>query len=373
MDMERQAGTEPGDGIDDSVEDTHECSFPTAHPKPAEPAATVARRLPPSALTAAEFQGLREAPTAAEWFANLDNAHTRAAYRRDVEGFMAFAGVIRAEEFRLVTRAHVIAWRKSLEAEGHSASTLRRKLSALSSLFASLCEANAVLSNPVLGVKRPKADSPNEGKTPALGDGQARRLLEAPPADTLKGRRDRAILAVLLFQAIRREELCRLTVADARQERRGVAHFLIHGKGGKTRYLPAHPRALGLIAEYLAEAGHGDDLDGPLFRSVDRRGRKAAMAAADDGGGGGAGGGTGRDEELSPEFLGPKECVISWYAGPIYAFRGMPETGPGYCAKTNRTPCHYTRLCKLPAVGMLGGCITIITTYSQVDGIAGCQ
>jgi hypothetical protein len=36
----------------------------------------------------------------------------------------------------------------------------------------------------VRGVKRPKADN-NEGKTPALGDGQARALLEAPPSDTL--------------------------------------------------------------------------------------------------------------------------------------------------------------------------------------------
>ena len=37
-----------------------------------------------------------------------------------------------------------------------------------------------------------------EGVTPALGDHQARMLLEAPPAETLKGRRDRAILATLL-------------------------------------------------------------------------------------------------------------------------------------------------------------------------------
>ena len=39
----------------------------------------------------------------------------------------------------------------------------------------------------------------NEGSTPALGDVQARKLLEAPPAGTLKGIRDRAILATLLY------------------------------------------------------------------------------------------------------------------------------------------------------------------------------
>ena len=41
------------------------------------------------------------------------------------------------------------------------------------------------------GVKRPMANG-NEGSTPALGVGKARKLLEAPAADTLKGVRDRA-------------------------------------------------------------------------------------------------------------------------------------------------------------------------------------
>jgi hypothetical protein len=44
----------------------------------------------------------------------------------------------------------------------------------------------AAAGNPVDGVKRPMANG-NEGSTPALGDRQARKLLEAPPADTLKG------------------------------------------------------------------------------------------------------------------------------------------------------------------------------------------
>jgi site-specific recombinase XerD len=37
-------------------------------------------------------------------------------------------------------------------------------------------------------------------------------LLEAPPADTLKGVRDRAILATLLYHGMRREELDRLSI-----------------------------------------------------------------------------------------------------------------------------------------------------------------
>jgi integrase/recombinase XerD len=101
--------------------------------------------------------------------------------------------------------------RKDMERRDLSPATIRRKLSALSSLFDYLCERNAITGNPVDGVKRPMANG-NEGSTPALGDPQARKLLEAPPADTLKGVRDRAILASLLYHGIRREELCGLRV-----------------------------------------------------------------------------------------------------------------------------------------------------------------
>jgi integrase/recombinase XerD len=60
------------------------------------------------------------------------------------------------------------------------------------------CLQRPVAGNPVDGVKRPMANG-NEGSTPALGAVQARKLLEAPAADTLKGVRDRAILATLLY------------------------------------------------------------------------------------------------------------------------------------------------------------------------------
>jgi integrase/recombinase XerD len=44
----------------------------------------------------------------------------------------------------------------------------------------------------------------NEASTRALGDAQARRLLDAPPDDTLKGVRDRVILATLHYHGLRR-------------------------------------------------------------------------------------------------------------------------------------------------------------------------
>ena len=130
-----------------------------------------------------------------------------------------------------------------------SGATIRRKLAALSSLFEYLCEKNAVDFNPVKGAKRPKVDS-NEGKTPALGDHQARALLDAPDPKTLKGQRDRALLSVLLYHGLRREELCLLKVQDI-HDRRGVPHLRIHGKGNKMRYVPLHPGSAERLHAYL--------------------------------------------------------------------------------------------------------------------------
>lgn len=72
-------------------------------------------------------------------------------------------------------------------------------------------------------MKRPGEGA--NGKTPALSDAQAKRLA-APPSDTLKGKRDRAVLAVLLFHALRRGELCAMKVRDY-APRRGIPSFAV--------------------------------------------------------------------------------------------------------------------------------------------------
>jgi site-specific recombinase XerD len=74
--------------------------------------------------------------------------------------------------------------------------------------------------------------------------------MEAPAPNTLKGVRDRAILATLLYHGIRREELCLLRLRDM-QSRQGVMHFRIKGKRDKIRFVPVHPMVQRLIEEYL--------------------------------------------------------------------------------------------------------------------------
>src|SRR6202011_3304626 len=91
--------------------------------------------------------------------------------------------------------------------------------------------------------------------------------LGSPPADTLKGVRDRAILATLLYHGIRREELCGLRVKDL-HSRQGVIHFRIKGKRSKIRFVPVNAAAQRMIEDYLALTGHRSDVEGALFRPV---------------------------------------------------------------------------------------------------------
>ena len=166
-------------------------------------------------LTAAEFHRLADVPPEIEWFANLTQPQHPARLRKRDEGFHAVhrhrpAGGISHRDPRA---RHRLARRLDARDErGESGgSTVRHRLAALASLFEYLCEKNAVTHNPVKGVERPKTES-GEGKTPAIGDHQARELLGRAAADTIKSKRDRAILSTLLFHALRREELCKLKV-----------------------------------------------------------------------------------------------------------------------------------------------------------------
>ena len=64
---------------------------------------------PSRLLTAAAYQRLADAPPEIEWFANLGNKSTRRAYENALKDFMQFTGIVQAEEFRTVNRAHVVA------------------------------------------------------------------------------------------------------------------------------------------------------------------------------------------------------------------------------------------------------------------------
>jgi hypothetical protein len=60
-------------------------------------------------LTADDFLRLADVPPEVEWLANSSNRCTRRAYENAIKNFMRFTGIVKAEEFRDVTCAHVIA------------------------------------------------------------------------------------------------------------------------------------------------------------------------------------------------------------------------------------------------------------------------
>ncbi|MBI2505290.1 MAG: hypothetical protein HYW07_18910, partial [Candidatus Latescibacteria bacterium] len=62
-------------------------------PAPTPRASTTLQPSPPRRLTAAQFQGLAQVPPELEWFANIDNPRTRAAYQQDLKEFIRFVGI----------------------------------------------------------------------------------------------------------------------------------------------------------------------------------------------------------------------------------------------------------------------------------------
>lgn len=219
-------------------------------------------------LSKQEFQGLGKVPPAIEWLANIENEKTQQAYKMDIGQFTYFLGIEKPDDFRQVKRAHIIAWRDSIKNTGVSPATVRRKMSALSSLFDYLCEKNSIEGNPVNGVKRP-TEGANVGKTPALSYEQAKKLFNAPPEETVKGLRDRAILATFLHHAPRKMEVAQLRLKDI-QDREGIKHFTFHGKRGKIRYVAINPVALKRIDDYLKAIKRSDPKD-YLFTPINNR------------------------------------------------------------------------------------------------------
>jgi site-specific recombinase XerD len=215
----------------------------------------------------ASLDALAAIPEEEVWLASQKSARTRRAYKLDVAHFMTTLGITTPDMLRQVDHRAVIAWERIMrEEQGAAASTVRRRLSALSSLFKHLVRHGAANRNPVADVSRP-AINREEGSTAAFSKAQARKLLDAPAEDTLAGLRDRAILSVGLQVGLRRAEMAALTVGDLHQNR-GFDALRLTRKGGRRDALAIHPQAAQRIRAYLEMAGHGDDHAGVLFRPL---------------------------------------------------------------------------------------------------------
>lgn len=217
---------------------------------------------------------LADIPEEEIWLAKQKSARTRRAYRLDVRHFMATLGITSTEALRQADHRAVIAWERAMREVEHAApSTIRRRLSALSSLFKHLVRHGHAAKNPVREIDRPVINR-DEGSTLAFSKAQARKLLDMPPDDTLAGLRDRAVLSVGLQVGLRRAEIAALSVGDLHQNR-GYDSLRVTHKGGRRDALAINPQTAARLRAYLELAGHADDLDGPLFRPLNHNGKRS--------------------------------------------------------------------------------------------------
>lgn len=213
---------------------------------------------------------LATTPEEQVWLANFTSSRTKATYANAVRELVGFLQIEAPEQLYEIGQAHVIAWRDQLAAQGASPRTISNRLSAVSSLFAHLCEHQLCAKNPVSGVKRPKVTS-HTVETPALSRAQARAMLDAPDPATLQGLRDRAILHVYFYTGCRESEPSTLRVRDFHQDQGyWVLDFTI--KGGKRNRVAVHPECQHALTCYIEamrlEHGEGYNRDAWLFQAV---------------------------------------------------------------------------------------------------------
>ena len=233
-------------------------------------AVVVSRQRTPGRVS---VDALAAIPEEEVWLTSRKSARTRRAYRNDVAHFMKTFGIVSPEALRKIDHRAVMAWERLMrEEEGIQATTVRRRLAALSSLFAHLVKFDVVDMNPVREVERPVVNR-REGMTLAFSQKQARTILDTPDSDKVLGLRDRAILSVGLQVGFRRSEIASLKVGDFHVNR-GYDALRVVRKGGKKGSLAIHPQTAQRIKDYLTVARHSEDLEGPLFRPVRGRNRK---------------------------------------------------------------------------------------------------
>ena len=172
-------------------------------------------------------------------------------------------------------KATVTAYRAHLLGQGLGPAAVNQSLSAVRKLAAEAAD-NGFLDPTAAAaigrVKGVKAAGLRSGNW--LSKAEAQALLDAPPA-TVKGARDRAILAVLLGTGLRRAECAALTFEQlAQRDGRWVIVDLV-GKGGRVRTVPMPSWTKAAIDRWAAASGRSA---GPVFVGVNKGGRVAGRA-----------------------------------------------------------------------------------------------
>jgi integrase/recombinase XerC len=192
-----------------------------------------------------------------EFFAaNIRNPHTRRAYARAAEEFLARCASVGVPSIGTVQPVHVATWIEAGTRE-LAAPSIKQRLAAIRHLFDWLVTGQVVPVNPAASVRGPR-HVVTSGQTPVLDPAEARALLDSIDASTVVGLRDRALIGLMVYSFARIGAALGMTVEDVFTQSRRL-WVRLREKGGKRHAMPCHHNLEEYLTAYLDGAGMRDD------------------------------------------------------------------------------------------------------------------
>ena len=197
----------------------------------------------------------------------LPSDNSRRAYRRALEEFFLWHGEQNRPE---LNKALINRYVKTLRESGAASSSINQKLTAIRKL-ASEAEDNDWIDSRIANGIRAVKGVPQRGRRTGnwLTKEEAQTWLNAPDTKTLKGVRDRAVLAVLIGCGLRRAEAAILSVSHIQQREGRWVIVDIVGKRDKMRTVPMPSWAKATIDSWTFAARIDE---GFIFRRVNKGG-----------------------------------------------------------------------------------------------------
>jgi integrase len=171
-------------------------------------------------------------------------------------------------------RIVVTRYRIFLEQAHYASSTINLRLAAVRRLAYEAADAGLLSPDLAAGIRRVKGAK--KLGTPVgnwLTAEQGRALLSVFDRTVLRGKRDYAMVAVLLGCGLRRAELAATQIADLQQREEHWVFADLIGKGGHIRTVPIPDWVAEAVAVWLTEAGV---TEGAVFRAINKAGRIAS-------------------------------------------------------------------------------------------------
>ena len=184
-----------------------------------------------------------------EFLSQFDSPETRRAYVRDVNIFFE----IMKKPAKEINKINLISYVNILKERKLSSGSINRIFSSIKSYFKFLYSMELIDRSPDQLFGNLNLPSVQRKLEDDLTDTEVINML-----NKTDNRRDKLIMLLMLYQGLRRSEICNMKFGDIEKKTldNGVVHALtIIGKGNKVRTLPLAQECWKAIAEYLREDG----------------------------------------------------------------------------------------------------------------------